>query len=265
MRSVRWGGGEVAVGVAVKPPAALVDRPMMGPAHQGQVVEVGGAAMEPGDQMMGLTPARGPITAREDAATVADHQGGALGGRHHPGGPAHLQRLAGRPTQGWGQQPHRHPEPGRQAGIVAGTVVGVVAVGSGGVAGDQDPGDGAVAGQPLTGLQLQRDRAAGVATHAAGGAEEAVQVHGDQQLGAHPTRLGEPAALELAAGQLGEGIGAALATPERSSWALAGRASGSRAAWRVWPASGSSSPLTATMPAQVADSHTPRCWCRRSA
>jgi hypothetical protein len=42
-------------------------------------------------------------------------------------------------------------------------------------------------------------------------AEEAVQVDGHQQLGPHPTALGELAALEVAAGQLGQRVGVALA------------------------------------------------------
>jgi hypothetical protein len=36
MSSVGWGGGEAAVGGAGELPAALMDRPMMSPAHQGQ-------------------------------------------------------------------------------------------------------------------------------------------------------------------------------------------------------------------------------------
>jgi hypothetical protein len=35
--SLGWGGGEVAVGVSLQPPAALVDRAVVGPAQQGQV------------------------------------------------------------------------------------------------------------------------------------------------------------------------------------------------------------------------------------
>ena len=43
-------------------------------------------------------------------------------------------------------------------------------------------------------------------------AQEAVQVDGDQQLGPDPTRLGQPAGFQVAAGQLGQGISPALAT-----------------------------------------------------
>ena len=44
-----------------------------------------------------------------------------------------------------------------------------------------------------------------------GVAEEAVQVHGHGQLRPDPTGLGEPAALQVAAGQLGQGVSVALA------------------------------------------------------
>jgi hypothetical protein len=50
----------------------------------------------------------------------------------------------------------------------------------------------------------------------------------------------------------------------RSSSALWGRASGSSAASKIWAASGSSSPSTATIPSGVAASHRPRRWCCRS-
>ena len=90
----------------------------------------------------------------------------------------------------------------------------------------------------------------------AGVAEEAVQVDGDQQLGPDPTGVGELAGFQVAAGQFGEGVGPTLATAA-GVVGVVGRANGSRAASSVWPASGSSRPLTATMPSQVDDSHTP--------
>jgi hypothetical protein len=46
---------------------------------------------------------------------------------------------------------------------------------------------------------------------AVGVAEEAVQIHGDQQLGPDPTRLGQPPALKGAATQFGQGVGGPLA------------------------------------------------------
>ena len=102
--SVGWAGGEAAVRVAGQPPAALMDRAMVGPAHQGQVLEVGGAAMEPVDQMVGLAPGRGPVAAGHRAAAVADHQGGPLGGRDDPAGPADLQRLGAATPKGRGSR-----------------------------------------------------------------------------------------------------------------------------------------------------------------
>jgi hypothetical protein len=97
--SVRWGGDQAAVGLAGQLPAALMDRPMMGPAHQGQIRQVGGAAVQPVDQMMGLAPGGRPLAAGHRAAAVADHQGGPLGGGHDPAGPADLQRLGRGPPR----------------------------------------------------------------------------------------------------------------------------------------------------------------------
>jgi hypothetical protein len=80
--SVWWGGGELAVGVAGQPPAALMHRPVVSPAHQGQVGKVGGAAVQPMSEVVALAPARGSLAAGEHTATVAHDQGGALGGLH---------------------------------------------------------------------------------------------------------------------------------------------------------------------------------------
>jgi hypothetical protein len=96
---VGWEGGEPPVGAPAQPPAALMHGPMMGPAQQGQIRQVGRAAMEPVAQMMGLTPAQGALAAREDTAAVPHGQGGALGRTHDPGGPADLQGLGRGPTQ----------------------------------------------------------------------------------------------------------------------------------------------------------------------
>ena len=86
--SMGWAGGQAPIGPADAPPAALMDRPMVRPAQQGQVLEVGGAAIQPVPQMMGLTPGQRPSTAGEATAAVAHRQGEALGGLHDPGGPA---------------------------------------------------------------------------------------------------------------------------------------------------------------------------------
>ena len=87
-------------------------------------------------------------------------------------------------------------------------VVGVLA---GGVAADQDPGHRPVTGQAPARLGGQRPHPASLSTHRPGLADQAVQIDGDQQLGPDPTGLGQPAPFQLAAGQLSQGIGLALA------------------------------------------------------
>jgi hypothetical protein len=99
--------------------------------------------------------------------------------------------------------------PGRWPLIGVGVLAGMAV--SGGVAGDQHPGHRAVAGQPPTRHRLQRPRPADLTPHRSRAAEEAVQVHGHRQLGPDPTGLGELAALQGSAGQLGQGIRMALA------------------------------------------------------
>ena len=96
---------------------------MMGPAEEGEVGQVGGAAVQPGDQVVALAPGQGPVTVGEDTAAVADGQGAGLGGGADPAGPAHLQRLAGRPAQDRGQQGHGRLEPVGRPCIAAGVVV----------------------------------------------------------------------------------------------------------------------------------------------
>jgi hypothetical protein len=109
--SMWWGGGELSVGAADEPPAAVMDGPMMGPADQGQVVQVGGATLQPMPDVMGFTPGQRPATAGEDTTTVADGQGLALGGGDDSGGPAEVQGSAGSPTQDrrQGGQDRRQP------------------------------------------------------------------------------------------------------------------------------------------------------------
>jgi hypothetical protein len=115
--AVGWGGGEAAVGLSGESPAALMHGAVVGSAQQGEVGQVGGAAMEPVPQMMGFAPGQGPFTVGEDTAAVADGQGGALGGLDDPGGPADFQRLGRGPTQGRGEQGRRGSEPGRQPSV----------------------------------------------------------------------------------------------------------------------------------------------------
>src|SRR5215211_7412641 len=182
MLSVGWGAGQPSVGLVLESPAALMDRPMMRSAHQDQVVQVGRAAIQPVDQMMGLTPGQGAVIVGEDTAAVAHGQGDPLGGLDDSGGPADVQGLGRGATQDRGEQGGGGPQPGGQVLVAAGAVhaVGIVVAGMvvvvlvvaagvavavvvvaggvlvgvvvGGVAGDQDPGDGAVTGQPLAGL-----------------------------------------------------------------------------------------------------------------
>jgi len=111
MGPVGWGSGQPAITLADQPPAPLMDRPMMRPAQQRQVGQIGRAAMQPVAQMMGFTPGQGPRTAGEHTATITNRQGGALGGLDDPAGPADLQRLGGCATQDRRQQRHRRPQP----------------------------------------------------------------------------------------------------------------------------------------------------------
>jgi hypothetical protein len=144
-----------------------MNRPMMRPTQQGQVGQVSRATIQPMDQMMGFAPGQRPITTRKDTAPVTHSQGGALGRLDDPAGPPHVQGLAGSPTQDRRQQGRRRAESGRQSAVVVGVVLawvaawvvpvaaGVVVVVTGGLAGDQEPGHGPVAGQPPTPLRIQ--------------------------------------------------------------------------------------------------------------
>jgi hypothetical protein len=83
--------------------------PMMSPAQQGKIRQVSQATLQPVNEVMSFTPGQGPVTAREHTAAIPHRQGAALGGLHHPGGTAHIQRLARCPTQHRGQQDSRSP------------------------------------------------------------------------------------------------------------------------------------------------------------
>jgi len=135
--SLGRGGGKAAIGAVDQPPAALVHGPMMSPAHQGQIGQAGGAAIQPVDQMVGLAPGQGTGTAGEDAAAVADGQGGALGGLDGPaappdassptppGWPSRLSRST--VTVSWGRTPptfgSRPPSKVRRASSVRASAV----------------------------------------------------------------------------------------------------------------------------------------------
>jgi hypothetical protein len=161
--SLRWGRAEPSVGAAGQLPAVLVHGPMVGPAEEGQVVQVGRAALHPMVEMVGVAPGQRPITARKDTAPVTHGQGGPLSRLDDPGGPTHLQGLAGGAAQGRGQRGGRRPQPRRDVGrtrrlghrpLVPGHRSSPI-TGVAGVAGDQDPGHRPVTGQPPTRLGSQ--------------------------------------------------------------------------------------------------------------
>ena len=216
--------------------------------------------MEPVAQMVGLTPGRGPLAAGHRTAAVADDQGGPLGGGDDPAGAADLQRLGRGAAKGRGEPGRRHPQPGRQAVIAAGVRGGL----GWSVAGDQDPGDRPVTGQPPTRLRVQRPAPPVSPPSPPGWPRRLSRSTVTSSWGRTPPVWGSRPASRVRRASSAR-ASARRWPPLRSSLALVGRASGSRAASRVWPASGSSSPFTATMPSQVGDSHNPRCCWRRSA
>ena len=77
--------------------------PMMGPADQGQVVQVGGAAIEPMPDMVGFTPGQGAAATGEDTAAVPHGQGAALGRADDPGAAAEVQGPGGGAAQDRGE------------------------------------------------------------------------------------------------------------------------------------------------------------------
>jgi hypothetical protein len=190
--SVAWSGGAAAIGPAGQLPTALMRRPMMRPTQQGQIRQVGGATIRPGDQMMALAPGQGPVTVGEHTAAVADGQGAALGRGDDPAGPADIEGLAGDAAEGWGEQVHGGLEPVGQVPVATGVIPQMVAARvAAGVAGDQHPGHRAVAGQPATRLRAERRGPAGLPPDGVLVAQQAVQVHGDSQLGADAAGLGQ--------------------------------------------------------------------------
>jgi hypothetical protein len=100
---LRWSRcGGVAVsrpsgrGPAASPPHAPLDDE---PGTTGPGWKVGGAAVQPVTQVVGLAPGQGSLAAGEDTAAVTHGQGGTLGGLDDPGGPADLQGLVGAPPR----------------------------------------------------------------------------------------------------------------------------------------------------------------------
>jgi hypothetical protein len=79
--------------------------------------------------------------------------------------------------------------------LAAGHLLIVVAVGLGLLAGDQDPGQGGVTSKAPGRLRRQRPDPAKLPTKTGFLAQQAGQVHRDQQLGSHPTRSRQAAGL----------------------------------------------------------------------
>ena len=279
----------------------------MGPAPQGQIGQVGGAAIQPGAQMVGVAPGKGPGAGGEHTAPVAHGQGAGLGRLDDPAGLSDLQGLGGGATQGRGEQGQGRSKPcpeggspadpegagwqatcgspggrrpagrrvpgpavARRPSVASPTsrprwsgslaahrrwVLAGMAV-SGGVAADQHPGHRAVAGQPPTGLRGQRPGPADLPPSPPGRLRRLSRSTVAVSWGRTPLVWGSrPASRARRASSVR--ASAVRWRPLRGSAASAGRARGSRAASRVWPASASSSPSRATMPSQVGASHSP--------
>jgi hypothetical protein len=151
----RWGGMAVSC-PAGRGSAALLHGPVMSPAQQGQIRQIGGATIQPVPEMVALAPGQGPVTVGEDPAAVADREGAALGGvttrlarprsRGWPGAPPRLGGSTVRAARSRSASPSSARVEGRRSRLAAG--LGLV---SGGTA-DQDPGQGPVTGQPPTPL-----------------------------------------------------------------------------------------------------------------
>src|SRR5439155_3481619 len=84
---------ELAVGVALDAPTALVDKAMMGRAQEGHVPHVGGATVSPMADVVPVDPAP-PLAAREPAPAVAPAHGPVEPGGHGATGPAHAHQGA---------------------------------------------------------------------------------------------------------------------------------------------------------------------------
>ena len=227
-------------------------------------VQVGRAAVEPVAEMVGFAPGRGsvaPATAQPPSRTTR----AARGGGDDPAGPADHQWLGGGAAKGRGEPGRRCPQLVRQARhrrrgrgrpwwSWAAEVMGGVSV------------RWRVTSTPVTApSQASRRQVSGssgqgppVSPPSPGVAEEAVQVHGDQQLGPDPTGLGQPAGSPGCGRPARPGHRRGAGDRCECRAALVGRARGSSrrpagsAGLRV------QQPVTATMPSQVDDSHSPR-------
>lgn len=78
----------------VDTPSSFMNQAVMVPAEHDQVVEAGGTALGPGDEMVDVTPGRRPVASREDAVQVTGDDGDPEGGCDQSLGPSHVERLA---------------------------------------------------------------------------------------------------------------------------------------------------------------------------
>jgi hypothetical protein len=269
--------------------AAFVDGAVVGAAQQYQVGQVGGAAVEPVAQVVGVAPGDRSVAAAVAAAAVADRQRGALGRRDHAGGAADLQGWVGAP-----------PRAGGSSAIAACSRAGRSpvwsAVGPSWVGWWLGwPGSAswswwwwvamspAVTSSPWVSLLWWRVTSTRV-TAASQASRRTVSVgSGPTQPAFPPGMPGWPSRLARSMVTVSWGrtpplVGSRPPSSARRansvnasarrcdalrSSALAGRARGSRAASRVWPASGSSSPSMATIPSKEGETHSPRRSCSR--
>jgi hypothetical protein len=253
---------------------------MMSPAPQHQLGQVGGAAIQPGTRWWASPQARGRSQPGEPTAPPPGRPGRRAGRAGRPGSPFRGPGAGSGPHPGpvdssamatgscsWSPPPPRGV-PGGQARVLgcgsvgareAGVMVGVVVVV--GVAGGQHPGHRPLTGQPPTALGIQRSRQCRRRPSRAGPA--GCPGPPSPAAGAGPTALGQPTPPAPAGpARPGHRPGAG---PAAGVDGVGGRASGSRAANKVWPASASNNPSRATMPSQVGASHSPRRPWRTSA
>jgi len=80
-----------------------LDQPMMVVAQQGQVRQVRGTAVPPGNQMMGFARGGVGVARREGATPIAVGQGDPQPAGHQPVDPTHVQHLRRRSEDDWDQ------------------------------------------------------------------------------------------------------------------------------------------------------------------
>jgi hypothetical protein len=137
--------------MAGEAPVTFVRLMVVSGAQPGEVGEIGGAAVLPGLEVVGVAPGGGRGAVRPLAGAGAGEHGAALGGGGEPAGPADVEGLAGA-TEHDGDQVGLAGEAassvGRQRGAVGELAVAtfVQAVGEGvGIEEDGDRGPDAVA------------------------------------------------------------------------------------------------------------------------